>query len=39
MVTKYINKSRSNLKNNKCYMIAIAMIIIKHMNKTKTKSN
>ena len=30
---KYINKLRSNLKKEKCYMIAIATVIIKEMKK------
>ena len=38
MVTNYINKSRSNFKKNKCYMVAIA-IIIKQTEKTKTTGN
>ena len=38
MVTNHFNKLRHDLKNSKCYMIAIA-IIIKQMKKTKTIGN
>ena len=37
-VTNYINKSRSNHKNNKCCMTGIA-VIIRQIKKTKTIGN